>query len=254
VNIVLVTQDSPFYLAESVDYLLGELPAHSKVVVCVLLPASPFGTKETSAGKMWRTLRTFGPLFFIRYALRFLLGRLEPSRRVGNVLRRHGVPVLKLDKGINLRRSRDLIAGYRPDLVVSLQANVIFKKPLLELPPKGCLNVHSALLPKYRGLMPTFWVLKNGETDTGVSVFIMDEGIDSGPILVQKRIEIGDRSLDALIMDTKRIGVDALVEAIDLIDQGDYTLIDNDDRDMTYFSFPTRQDVKEFLSRGKRFF
>jgi methionyl-tRNA formyltransferase len=82
----------------------------------------------------------------------------------------------------------------------------------------------------------------------------MDEGIDSGPILVQKRIEIGDRSLDALIRDTKRIGVDALVEAIDIIDQGDYTLIDNDDRDMTYFSFPTRQDVKEFLSRGKRFF
>jgi len=55
------------------------------------------------------------------------------------------------------------------------------------LAPKGCLNLHSALLPKYRGLMPSFWVLKNNENKTGVSVFFVDKGIDSGPIFSAKK-------------------------------------------------------------------
>lgn len=253
-NILLVTQDTPFYLAENLEYLLSELPEHSRVVACVLLRASPFGKKRTAPGMMWRTFRTFGLGFFIRYGFRFALSHILPARSVRHVLRQHGVPAVDLEKSINSRKSREVIAGYRPDIIVSLQANVIFKKPLMELPPKGCLNVHTALLPKYRGLMPTFWVLKNDESVTGVSVFFMDEGIDSGPILVRRPIEIGDRSLDALIRDTKRVGVEALLEAIELIHRDDYRLIPNDDRDMTYFSFPTRQDVKEFLSRGKRFF
>ncbi len=253
-NLVLVTQDSPFYLAENVDYLLGGLPVHSRVVACVLLAASPFGKKETDLGKLWRTFRIFGLSFFMRYAFRFLLSRLVPARSVRHVLRQHRIPILEIKKSINSQVSKDLIAAYRPDLVVSLQANVIFKKPLIEIPSKGCLNVHTAILPKYRGLMPTFWALKNNETETGVSVFFIDEGIDSGPILVQKRVEIGDRSLDGLIKQTKRIGMDALIEAIDLIHRDAYELTPNDDGDMTYFSFPTRQDVKEFLRRGKRFF
>lgn len=253
-RIVVVTQDNPFYLAENLDRLLHALPRHSSVVACVLLPASPFGAKETGPGKVWRTFRTFGVVFFLHYALRFVAGRLVPARNVKRVLARHRVPILEPAKSINSRASRDLIAGYEPDLIVSLQANVIFKKPLIELPAKGCLNVHTALLPKYRGLFPTFWVLKNGERETGVSVFFMDEGIDSGPILVQKHVEVGERSLDGLIRHTKRIGIDALLEAVELIRRGGYDLIPNDDDAMTYFSFPTRQDVKEFLGRGKRFF
>jgi methionyl-tRNA formyltransferase len=253
-KIVLVTQDSPFYLAENIGYLLDSLPSESRVVACVLLSASPFGKKETAVGKAWRTLHTFGPGFFFRYGLRFILSRLLPSRNVRKVLESHGIPILTLRKSINSAESRGLIAEYQPDLVISLQANVIFKKPLIDLPSQGCLNVHTALLPKYRGLMPTFWVLKNDEQETGVSVFFIDEGIDSGPILVQKRVEIGDRSLDELIKETKRIGMDALVEAIGLIQRGDYRLIENDEARMTYFSFPTRQDVREFRRRGKRFF
>ena len=65
--------------------------------------------------------------------------------------------------------------------------NQIFKKQIIELAPKGCINLHTALLPKYRGLMPTFWVLKNNEKYTGVSVFFVDKGIDSGPIIVQRK-------------------------------------------------------------------
>jgi methionyl-tRNA formyltransferase len=253
-RIVIVTQDSPFYLAETIERFAGNLPDHSQIVGCVLLSASPFGKKQGAFRKMAHTLSVFGLGFFVHYALRFAMSKAVPSRNVRHTLGKHGIPVIELSGSINSKSSRQAIAGYEPDLLISIQANVIFKKALIELPSKGCLNVHTALLPRYRGLMPTFWVMKNDERETGVSVFFIDEGIDSGPILVQKRLEIGERTLDQLIRDTKRLGIDALVEAVSLLESGDYRLIENDDSRQTYYSFPTRDDVLEFRRKGKRFF
>lgn len=102
--------------------------------------------------------------------------------------------------------------------------------------------------------MPSFWVLKNDETHTGVSVFFVDDGIDSGPILVQKKVEIGSRSQEELIKYTERLGMDAIIEAIEKIQDGTYQLIPNLDDESSYFSFPTREDVKEFKRKGKRFY
>jgi formyltetrahydrofolate hydrolase len=95
--------------------------------------------------------------------------------------------------------------------------NQIFKSPILNLAPKGCINLHTALLPKYRGLMPTFWVMKNNEKKTGVSVFFVDEGIDSGPIIIQEKLEIGNFTQEQLIKRTKKIGMELISKSIDLI-------------------------------------
>jgi len=253
-NILLITQDSPFYLAENIDYLLGKMPPHSRVVGCVMLSPSPFGKKKTPAEKMTSTFRIFGLGFFANYAARYALSRLDRRKRVGHVLKKHGVAWVLLTGDINSRESLDIIRNFKPDLMVSIQGNQIFRCALLGIAPKGTLNVHTALLPKYRGLMPTFWVMRNNEKETGVSVFFVDEGIDSGPIIVQKRVTIGDMSLDQLIRHTKQVGMDAILEAIDLIERGGYTLIENREEEKTYFSFPTGADVKEFKRRGKRFF
>jgi methionyl-tRNA formyltransferase len=122
------------------------------------------------------------------------------------------------------------------------------------LAPQGCLNLHTALLPKYRGLMPTFWALKNGEKETGVSVFLVDEGIDSGPIVVQKRVAIGTDSLERLIRRTKIIGMDAVWEAVERMRSGKFDLLPNPEAEKSYFSFPTRGDVRAFRAAGKRLY
>jgi len=132
--------------------------------------------------------------------------------------------------------------------------NQIFKKQIIELAPKGCINLHTALLPKYRGLMPTFWVLKNNEKYTGVSVFFVDKGIDSGPIIVQEKVEIGNMTQEALIKYTKKIGMECISKSIDLIEKDKVELIENDADQKTYFTFPTNIDVKVFKSNGKKFF
>jgi methionyl-tRNA formyltransferase len=170
------------------------------------------------------------------------------------VLKKWAIPVIQLDKSINSPDSLNKIRAHSPDLLISIGGNQIFKRDLIRLPRKGTLNLHSALLPKYRGLMPTFWVLKNEERVTGVSVFFVDEGIDSGPIIVQKTVEIEEMTQEQLIITTKKIGMEAIIEAVDLIESGNFKLIENDDVQKSYYSFPTRDDVMEFLRKGKRFY
>jgi len=253
-RVVFITQDDPFFLAENFDYLLSKKPECFEAVGCVLAGATPFCKKESFADKCRRTCSIFGLGFFFRYSLKYLANKLSASKKLPKVLERHHVPIIELQGSINSEESLGKISAFRPDLLISIAGNQIFKEKLIKLAPKGCLNLHTALLPKYRGLMPSFWVLKNNEKYTGVSVFFVDEGIDSGPILVQKRVEIGNRTQEQLIRDTKRLGMDAIIEAVDLIHSGKYELMGNDDAEKTYFSFPTRQDVKEFLRRGKKFY
>ena len=102
--------------------------------------------------------------------------------------------------------------------------------------------------------MPTFWVLKNNEKYTGVSVFFVDEGIDSGPIIVQEKVEIANKNQQQLIKETKQIGMNLILKSIDLIDKNELKLIENPESEKSYYSFPTPEDVKEFKRQGKKFF
>lgn len=253
-RIIILTQNDPFYLARQLDYLFLNLPAGAEIAGCVIFDVSPFGKRESFLQKALKTRRVFGNRFFIRYGFKFLKSKLSSAYKVDAVLAKHGIRSIEITGSINSAESLEKLRHFEPDLLISVAGNQIFKTDLINMAPKGCLNLHTALLPKYRGLMPTFWVLKNNEKYTGVSVFFVDEGIDSGPILVQKKVEIGKRTQEQLIRDTKKIGMDAITEAIELIQKGGYALIPNNPEEKTYFSFPTREDVKAFRKAGKKFY
>ncbi len=253
-KIVIITQDEPFYLVNNLRYLIEILPKHSEIVGCVVSDVSPFGKKETFLQKVKKTYDTFGLKFFIHYSLKFLDSKFNKSKSIDHILDENNISKIILDKPINENESVDKIKKFEPDLLISILGNQIFKDPIINLAPKGCLNLHTALLPKYRGLMPTFWVMKNDEKYTGVSVFFVDEGIDNGPIVVQEKVEIGNRTQEELIIYTKKLGMEAIAKAVDIIEKNEVKLIDNDATKKTYFSFPVKEDVKEFLKKGKRFF
>ena len=253
-KIVVITQDDPFYLAENLDYLFSNLPATTEVTGCVVSNVSPFGKKESFLAKALKTLRIFGVGFFLRYSFKYFNAKLNKKKKVDFTLYKHGIDRIKLEQSINSRESLSILKSYKPDLLISIAGNEIFKRELIELAPKGCLNLHTALLPKYRGLMPSFWVLRNQEAYTGVSVFFVDEGIDSGPILVQKRIDLSGMTQEKLIKVSKKIGMDAIIEAVKKIEIGDIDTVPNNDDDMSYYKFPTREDVKAFRAAGARFY
>jgi methionyl-tRNA formyltransferase len=139
------------------------------------------------------------------------------------------------------------------DLIISVAAPEIFKQEIIQIPKYGCMNIHNAKLPSYRGMMPNFWQMYHDEKRVGITVHEINPKIDDGRIILQREVDIEpEEKLDALIKRTKRIGAHLLIEAIDIIRSGNVTYKDNKSTEGSYFSFPTRKDVKEFRKRGKR--
>ncbi len=254
-RIVIITSNEPFYLASTLRYLLEKKPSNVTVMACVIVRGAADELKKSIFRKGWEIWSTFGFGFFLHYARRFIATKAGLSENAEDVLASHDIPLVYLQNSVNSEESVATIRNFEPDLLVSIVGGEIFRKPILKLAPKGCINLHTSLLPKYRGLMPTFWVLKNGEKQTGVSVFFVEEGIDDGPIIVQIPMDIPVGMTQAeLIRKSKRLGVDAIIEALELIGADSVDLIKNNDDESTYFGFPSRQDVREYLASGARFY
>jgi methionyl-tRNA formyltransferase len=114
--------------------------------------------------------------------------RLSPTP-VKQVAIEYGIPVFQPDtvnKGVGVAYLERL----RPDLVITVAYGKLLRKRVIDLPVKGCYNVHASLLPKYRGAAPIQRALENGERETGISIFRIDEGMDSGPIALKHAIAI----------------------------------------------------------------
>ena len=254
-NVVLVTAEEPFYLPGVVDIVANGRPGDIKAVV-ILPPFSPkSGWRET----IQRQFMLLGWLGFIRrstvFAIRKLLDRFGATRySVAAVCRRRGIPVLR-PRSINEPAFLEQLRALDPDVIVSISASQIFRKDILALPRHGCINVHSGMLPKYRGMLPSFWVLANGEREAGVTVHYMDDRLDSGDIILQTAVPIeAGETQHTLLGKTKKAGAYLVLDALKAIEQGNVERRPNDPAQATYFSFPTPEDVRRFRQAGKRFF
>lgn len=106
----------------------------------------------------------------------------------------------------------------------------ILPKEIYTLPSKGAFNLHASLLPKYRGAAPIQWALINGEKETGVTTFFIEEKVDTGNIILQEKIEINDDDdYGSLHNKLMTIGADAVIKTLELIEKGNYQLIKQDE-------------------------
>lgn len=114
------------------------------------------------------------------------------------------------------------IKEINPDLIVVIAFGQILGKDLLEIPKYGCINVHVSLLPKYRGAAPINWVIINGEKKTGITTMYMDEGLDTGDIILSKEFDL-DRYITAGELHDRMMveGAEILKDTIDLIEKGE---------------------------------
>lgn len=105
------------------------------------------------------------------------------------VAERAGIPVLQPLK-IRTPEFLQSLSSWQPDVIAVAAYGRILHAPILQLPPMGCVNVHGSLLPRYRGAAPVQWAVINGETETGITTMLMDEGMDTGAMLLQEKLEI----------------------------------------------------------------
>src|SRR5215467_4930892 len=137
----------------------------------------------------------------------------------------------------------DALRAWKPDLITVAAFGRILPPVILHLPPRGCINVHGSLLPKYRGAGPVQWAIINGETETGITTMLMDEGMDTGAILLQERLPINvEDTAGTLSTRLAELGGRLLVETIAKLNAGTLVLRSQDHGQATMAPLLKKED------------
>lgn len=170
---------------------------------------------------------------------------LEQAREEETILRMAAVreiPVLELH-GLGDPATVAALAAFAPDAICVACFSRRVPAAILHLPRLGCLNVHPSLLPANRGPDPLFWTLRNGDAEAGVTVHVMDEGLDSGPILAQRPVPMAEGVSKAELERTcATVGGTLLVEALRGLADGSLAPQPQDERLASVYPWPTEDD------------
>lgn len=143
------------------------------------------------------------------------------------------------------------LKSYKPDLIVVAAYGKILPKAVLDIPGFGCLNIHASLLPRWRGASPVQNTLLSGETETGVTVMLMDEGLDTGSIVAQKVVPIEpDDNTETLLPKLAREGVRLLVDKVPLWIERKLEATPQDEEHATLCSLIEREDGRIFWNKS----
>lgn len=171
---------------------------------------------------------------------------------------------LKIYQPLKVRNNTqfiDEIKSLNPDVICVVAYGKILPKELLDIPKLGCINVHGSLLPKYRGAAPIQWAVLNGDKTTGITTMYMDEGMDTGDMILKEEVEIGDNETTGELWNRlSKIGAKLLVETLEKIKDGtvprekqgdDFTIAPMLDKQMAKIDWEnkTAQEIKN-LVRG----
>ncbi len=133
--------------------------------------------------------------------------------------REAGLPALQPER-LRDQEWPDRLRAFAPEVAVVVAFGQILPKAVLAVPQRGSINLHASLLPRYRGAAPIAWALIRGETKTGLTTFLMDEGMDTGPILVQEEIAIDPEETAGELADRlSRLGADLVLRTLAGLDR-----------------------------------
>jgi len=154
---------------------------------------------------------------------------------------------------INKDGAEYLSEKWKPDLIISIRFGQIFKAPIIALPKFGIINLHSGILPDYKGILATFWAMMNGESDIGTTLhFVNDSSIDTGNIIsISKCNADYQQSLIVNVFKLYQSGVKMIVDVIQKMNSN--LNIENTKQDKLlgcYFSYPNDKNVMDFLKLG----
>ena len=142
---------------------------------------------------------------------------------VKQLAQQYGLPVYQ-PRTLRDGSSDDIIRELAPELVVVVAYGCIIPPQLLHVAKYGCINLHVSQLPKYRGSAPIQWAVLNGDAETGVTIMQLDEGLDTGDILMMRPVAIDPEETSGELFDkVSAIGAATLVEAVDKLGRGELT-------------------------------
>ncbi len=164
---------------------------------------------------------------------------ISPIKEIGF---QSGLTLLQPEK-VKEEAFQEAVKGLHPDLMVVVAYGQILPKSILSIPKYGAVNVHASLLPRYRGAAPIAWAILRGETVTGVTTMVMDEGMDTGDILLQMEVPIGDEETCETLHDRLASqGAQLLSKTLERMKAGEIRAIPQDHSKATYASPLKKED------------
>ena len=155
---------------------------------------------------------------------------------------RLGVEVFQPDR-IKKEENIEVLKKYPADVFVVAAFGQILSKEILEMPRYGCINIHASLLPMYRGAAPIQWAILNGEKKSGVTIMQMDEGLDTGDMLLSGEVAIEDTdTADSLHDKLSELGADLIVDALAKLEKGEITAVPQPEGPLFYAKMIKKED------------
>jgi methionyl-tRNA formyltransferase len=177
-------------------------------------------------------------------------GRKVRPGAVKALAEQHGISVLQPQslRAIDVQQE---LADHRADLMIVVAYGLLLPPSVLEIPPLGCINVHASLLPRWRGAAPIQRAIEAGDSETGVCIMRMEEGLDTGPVIARKACPIGARDTAADLHDKlAELGRDLLLKVIESLALGTSIETAQDDDNATYARRFTSADAQIDWRRG----
>ncbi len=222
------------------EHLLALREEH-QILVGVYSPAS-----GSLLGNLKKGIKRYGLIKTTQKVFHVLSAKISPRQKKEAASGRSVWQLLQTNevKGFwvgNLRDEASLspLKSFQPDVIIVAGFSIILKAPVLSIPEKGCINLHPSLLPKYRGPEPFYWVLKNQEKETGITIHYMVEKIDAGDIIQQASFPIapGDNE-NSLLEKTIPLAGKLLKKVVQQLDSDTIDRRPQNEADASYYSFP----------------
>lgn len=219
------------------------------------------GKKRSPLVYLFSLLLIMGPFGFMKHSIVTVIFKIKKklskifpfieSPSILSFAKKYNIPAFDIQTP-NSKKFREELKALKPDVIIN-QSQSIIKKELLEIPSIGVINRHNALLPKNRGRLTPFWVVYRKEKETGVSIHFVNEGIDSGEIIVQEKFDVApNETFNSLVKKNYIVAPKAMLKALQILENGNYTLIPNNDSEATYNTVPEFKDAWNY--RMKRLF
>lgn len=157
------------------------------------------------------------------------------------VAQAHGIPVYQ-PKTLRDGSADEILRRLAPELIIVVAYGRILPPSVLAIPTYGCINLHVSLLPKYRGSAPIQWAVLNGDKHTGVTIMQLDEGVDTGAILMVEPVDIGENETSGELFErVSKVGAETLCRALEALAQGKLTPVKQSEADATLAPMLTKE-------------
>jgi methionyl-tRNA formyltransferase len=258
-RIEFLTQDDPVYLFPFFDEFVRRYAGEVEIIHVGLCRTMG---KRKRAKLAYELIMLYGILGFCKLAWRSVKSRVLSWRRKGpnaktyhsiaQLCRAYRIPCSAVENPNSQEYVSDL-KQRAPACLVSVACPYILRGEVFSIPPYGCINIHHAPLPRYKGMMPTFWQLYHGETSVGLTIHYVAARVDEGDALYQTRIDVRPgETLHELICRSKRHAARCLAEVLSKLETGQLEPLKMDQAKSTSFTFPTIEEISEFRLRGYR--